>query len=280
MALCSRLITDQENSIAFTVSARSIIALVGMATLLAWAWALVYMGDMDYGPGTDLHSLPVFLICWVVMLTAMMLPSELNYLAALNGLIKANRHSNAQFWTILMAFLAGYGIAWTLYGMIAFGCDHLIRQADVGFLAWDRGGPFVAGSVLVVAGCYQLSALKDVCLTHCRSPLSYFARHWQPGLTGGLYMGARHGMYCVACCWALMMVMFAVGAMNLVWMAFLTVLMFAEKVFTSGHLVVWPTALLFIVLGIWLAVSPASFPFLVDPAVVDKDVMHHHHHPL
>jgi predicted metal-binding membrane protein len=241
-------------------------------SLAAWLGELVFMGAMDEGPGTPLHDLPLFLASWVIMLTAMMLPSELNYIGALAALLKAGDYAPAAGTSarrpfITPCFIAGYGIAWLAYGFAAYLLDSAVRALGSGVIAWNRGGPLLAGSVLIIAGLYQVSSLKYVCLTGCRSPLAFFGRYWRKHRLGAVVMGARHGVVCVGCCWALMAVMFAVGAMSLTWMALLTLFMFAEKVLPQGQKLTIPIACFLWVMGIWIAVSPGTAPLLKAPMV-------------
>ena len=223
------------------------------------------MAGMDQGPGTPLHDFPVFLVGWIVMLTAMMLPSELNYVRVFAQSLQNAAVSPWGRAGHLVSFISGYGVAWIAYGVLAFVLDWMLRESAVAYLSWDRAGPLLAGSVLVLAGFYQVSPLKQACLTHCRSPLSYFARNWRPGRAGALRMGLAHGLVCVGCCWALMAVMFAVGAMSLIWMGLLALLMFAEKILPFGHRLAWPIAVFLWVMGMWIAVAPDSAPLLTDP---------------
>lgn len=239
------------------------VGLVGLG-LLGWLAALLVMTGMDQGPGTPLHELPVFLIGWIIMLTAMMLPSEIKYVRVL---AQSLQHGAVTPWRRLghvASFVSGYGVAWIAYGMLAFVLDAVLRESAAAFLSWDRAGPLLAGSVLGLAGVYQVSPLKQACLTHCRSPLSYFARHWRPGSLGALRMGISHGLVCVGCCWALMAVMFAVGAMSLTWMGLLALLMFAEKIFPFGHRLAYPIAIFLWLMGLWIAVAPDTAPLLTD----------------
>ena len=239
------------------------IVIVALSTV-AWLGSLALMSGMDKGPGTPLHELPVFLLGWIVMLTAMMLPSELNYVGAFAAVLRARPRSSAGR-SHVVAFVSGYGIAWLAYGLTAFALDLIVRAVSPEVLSWNHGGPLLAGSVLVVAGFYQVSSLKHSCLMGCRSPLAFFARYWRPGASGAVRMGFRHGMVCVGCCWALMAVMFAVGAMSLTWMALLTIFMFAEKVLPKGRTLAFPIAVFLWVMGAWIAVSPDTAPLLKDP---------------
>jgi len=234
-------------------------------SIAAWLGTLVFMGGMDEGPGTPLHGLPVFLAGWIVMLTAMMLPSELNYIGAFAGMLKGRGTAAPERTKLVVSFISGYGFAWIAYGLIAYFLDALVRAVSPGFIAWNRGGPYLAGAVLIAAGFFQISSLKHVCLTGCRSPLSFFAIHWRAGNKGAVEMGFRHGLVCVGCCWAMMGVMFAVGAMSLTWMALLTLFMFAEKVTPKGQKLAVPIACFLWVMGLWIAVSPDTAPLLKDP---------------
>jgi predicted metal-binding membrane protein len=184
---------------------------------------------IERGPGFG-PALLLFLVAWQVMVAAMMLPSSLPlvrmYAAASAG---APHRSRA-----LAAFLGAYGLVWSLFGLVAFGGDaalHAAVAASPWLVAHDWA---IAPSVLLVAGAFQFTALKDACLRACRHPASFLRRHYRRGAWGGFTLGARHGLFCVGCCWALMLVMFAAGAASLVWMASLTALMLHEKTRPSG----------------------------------------------
>ena len=232
--------------------------------LAAWIAALILMADMDQGPGTPLHDFPTYLVGWIIMLTAMMLPSEILYVRVYAALLDDRTRTSGTRFASMAAFISGYGLAWIAYGIIAFLLDAAIRQIADDRITWSQGGPTLAGSVMVAAGIYQISNVKQACLSHCRTPLSFFARHWRAGPLGSLHMGLRHGLVCVGCCWALMAVMFAVGAMSLIWMGLLTLVMFAEKVLPRGNRLALPIAVILWAMGVWIAVSPDTAPFLKD----------------
>jgi len=234
-------------------------------SLSAWLCALVLMGGMDEGPGTPLHNLPVFLAGWVVMLTAMMLPSELNYIAAFAAVLRSRDRASAARPSVMTSFVAGYGIAWVAYGLGAYLLDLAIRAVSPEMIAWNRAGPSLAGSVLIIAGLFQVSSLKQVCLTGCRTPLSFFARYWREGNFGAVTMGFRHGLVCVGCCWALMAVMFAVGAMSLTWMAVVAGLIAGEKTLPWRRTATYGTALVLLALGVLVLAAPHAVPRLTVP---------------
>lgn len=213
---------------------------------------------MDAGPGTDLGALGWFVGVWVTMTAAMMLPS-----AAPMTLLYARTAGGRLERTLL--FLAGYLVVWTAYGLAAYGVFRAVRALEPGFLAWDSGGPWIAGGALAAAGLYELTPLKHVCLRHCRSPLHLLVHGWRPGPVGAVRMGAVHGAYCVGCCTGLMVVLFALGVMSLVWMAVVGALIFAQKVVPGGGWLTRVFAVAFVAAGLWVAVSPASVPGLTQP---------------
>jgi predicted metal-binding membrane protein len=112
------------------------------------------------------------------------------------------------------------------------------------------GSRWAAGAVLIAAGLYQFSPLKSACLGHCRSPAHYFARHWRPGIAGALLLGLRHGAFCVGCCWALMLLLFAGGIMNMIWVVVLALVVMAEKLLPWDKAVARAGGLILILLGI------------------------------
>jgi len=225
-------------------SRTTIVLLAG--AVAAWAVSVVRMRGMDAGPGTDLGGLGWYLGIWVTMTAAMMLPSA----APTAGRVARLAHR-----VPTLLFTAGYLAVWTGYGLLAYGVFRLVTSFDIGWLAWDRGGPYAAGGVIVAAGLYELTPLKRLTLRRCRS-----APH-ESAFRGGL----AHGLDCVGCSGALMAVLFVLGAMSLVWMAVVAVAIFAEKVLPRGPRLAPVIAVAVVALGIWVAVSPASVPGLTEP---------------
>jgi len=239
------------------------VGLLFAAVLAAWIAVARAMGGMDGGPGTPLGSFPAFLASWVLMLAAMMLPAELRFTLVFARLNRDDAPGAGG--GRVPAFLAGYACVWTLYGVLAWGLDALLRALAPGFLAWTAHGPTAAGLVVVAAGLFQFSRWKQACLTHCVSPFGFFTRHWHAGLAGAARLGVTHGLYCLGCCWALMAVMFAVGVMSLYWMCLLGLVMFIEKLTPAGLRLAPVIGAALIALGIWIAVDPASVPGLTLP---------------
>jgi predicted metal-binding membrane protein len=211
-----------------------------VAVAVAWAAAVAaeasgVAGSLHHdsliegGPGLG-PALLLFLLAWQVMVAAMMLPSSLP-LVRMYGVASAGAPDRGR---ALAAFLGAYGLVWAAFGLVAFGGDALLHAA-VAASPWLAAHDWaIAPSVLLLAGAFQFTSLKDACLRACRHPASFMQRHYRRGARGGFALGARHGLFCVGCCWALMLVMFAAGAASLVWMAALTALMVHEKTRPSG----------------------------------------------
>lgn len=231
------------------------------AALVAWIVTIDRMWGMDTGPGTDLGGLGWFTGIWVTMMAAMMLPS----VAPMVLLFARERRIRGRAFVPTWLFVAGYLAAWTLYGLAAYGLFRLVTAFGSGWLGWDRAGPYVAGGAIVAAGLYQLTPLKEVCLRHCRGPMHYVMHGWRDGRLGALRMGTQHGLFCVGCCWGLMVALFALGVMSLFWMAVVAAVIFAEKVLPYGLRLSRVFALGLVALGIWIAVAPGSVPGLTDP---------------
>jgi predicted metal-binding membrane protein len=194
-----------------------------------------------------------------VMMAAMMFPSVSPTVALYSQMTKKRSPVAA------LVFACGYLLTWTAAGLLAFGISEVGGRLFGETLAWDRAGRWLAGGILVVAAAYELTPLKEVCLRHCRSPLGFLLGSWRDGLPGALQMGAKHGAWCVGCCWALMASLFALGVMSVAWMAFVAALIAAEKTLPWGRLVTYGTAAVLLTLGILIVVVPDAIPGLTIP---------------
>jgi predicted metal-binding membrane protein len=235
-----------------------IAALFALAAVAWWSTA-DRMSGMDAGPGSDLGAIGWFLGVWVVMMAAMMFPS-VSPTVALYARMTKQRARAAPF-----VFAAGYLVTWTAAGLVAYGLFAAGRELLGDELAWDSGGRWLAGATLIVAAAYELTPLKDICLTKCRSPLGFLLGKWRDGLAGALDMGVRHGAWCVGCCWALMASLFALGVMSLAWMALVAGLIAFEKTVPLNRTVTYVTAAILVALGVWLLAAPDSVPGLTIP---------------
>ena len=240
----------------------------GLLLLAAVAWAMTgdRMGGMDAGPGTDLGGLGFWVTAWVVMMAAMMFPSiapmVLMYARIEEG--KRERDQRVQAGTTAL-FVAGYLVTWAVAGLVGYALIEGVRALDIGFLAWDSGGPYVAGAVIVAAGIYQLTPMKDACLRRCRSPMGFLLTSWRPGRTGALKMGMEHGGWCVGCCWGLMAALFALGVMSIGWMVMIAALIAIEKLLPWKAVANRSIALLLVVLGLGVAFFADDVPGLTLP---------------
>jgi predicted metal-binding membrane protein len=224
---------------------------------LAWAVTANRMGGMDAGPGTDPGTLGFFIVVWVVMMAAMMFPSVLPMV------VVYERVSRQRVGTGF--FVAGYLVTWTVAGLLAYGLFAAGKAVAGDALAWRGAGRYVAAGVLVAAAAYQLTPFKNRCLSKCRGPLRFVLESWRDGRTGAVRMGIEQGAWCVGCCWALMASLFALGVMSLAWMAFVAALIALEKLAPWRLAANGAIAALLLIIGIGLAVTPASVPALTVP---------------
>lgn len=165
-----------------------------------------------------------------------------------------------------MAFVGGYLLIWTAFGLVAYALFELALSVDLDALSWSRGGRYVAAGVIAVAAVYQLTALKDVCLAKCRSPLGFVVGSWRSGRVGAARMGMEHGAWCVGCCWALMATLFALGLMSITWTVVIAAVIAVEKVLPWERGANLGVALLLIVLALGVALVPDHVPGLTIPA--------------
>jgi len=243
-------------------AARLRMGLVALLLTLAgmgWWWTAGQMRGMDNGPWTGLGTLSWFLGVWVVMMAAMMFPSVAPTIALYSRMTRQRSPLSP------LMFAAGYLLTWAGAGVLAFVIGLLAARGPGGVFAWDRAGQWVAGSTIVLAGIYELTPLKNVCLGKCRSPLGSLLGSWRDGWSGALRMGTRNGAWCVGCCWALMASLFALGVMSIAWMAFVAGLIAVEKTLPSRRVATYVTAGLLLTLGVLLLTAPDVIPAFTVP---------------
>jgi predicted metal-binding membrane protein len=189
------------------------------------------------------------------MMAAMMLPSVAPTVALYSRMTRARSSLSP------LLFAAGYFVVWGGVGALAFGAAAIAGD----LLAWDGAGRWIAGVTLLAAAIYELTPLKTVCLRKCRSPLGFLLGAWRDGRAGALQMGAKHGAWCVGCCWALMASLFALGVMSIAWMAFVAALIGAEKILPWRRVATHGAATILLALGVLLLASPDAIPALTIP---------------
>ena len=212
---------------------------------LAWAYLFHLSRGMAYAMAHDSMAgmfmawtaSDVFFafVMWVVMMIAMMAGSA----APMLLLFVRAHQARGQRGALLAGsvFGLGYLAVWTGFSALATLAQWALHQTAMLSSGMAPLSPRLAGAILIGAGAYQWTSLKGACLAHCRSPLGFLLTNWREGTVGALRMGLRHGTYCLGCCWALMCVLFAVGVMNLAWVAVLTAFVFLEKIGPAGALV-------------------------------------------
>ncbi len=238
--------------------------LVALTWLALWAWErspqglwLAHGGHAAHGAGHAAVPLGMHVAGWLLMTAAMMLPTTLPLLVAFRRL-SAGRADRGRLTALVVG---GYMVVWSVFGVAAHGGARLLQGAGLhGWLA--PGGAGFAAAILGLAGLFQFSPLKYRCLDACRSPLGFVLGYWRRGQggRGALRLGIEHGLYCVGCCWALMLLMFVAGLGSVAWMLVLGTLMAIEKNVSWGRrmaaplggvLLVW--AVLVALGGVWPA---------------------------
>jgi predicted metal-binding membrane protein len=248
--------------------ARTPRAPVGVVVAVGGAWALGIAAQAT-GHGRLLHQHGVvangpplwaaallFVAAWQAMLVAMMLPSSL----PLVRLFTAAARRQERPGRVQAAFFAGYAAVWSSFGIVGFFGDVAVHRL-VDESQWLAPRPWlISGSVLLVAGAFQFSGLKDRCLQECRQPGPFLLANYRRGVRGGFRVGRKHGLFCLGCCWALMLVMFGLGVAVLWWMGALTALMVYEKTGRRGSAVVRPAGVALLAAAVLQLAHPAWLP--------------------
>jgi len=253
-----------------------VLASLGAITFLAWMYLtgmaremadmanMVGLPDMDKMAGMALVTpyaswapadIAVAAAMWIAMMAGMMLPSAVPmvmvYVAAERGRGGAPlRHA--------AAFLAGYAAIWIGFSLAAVQTQWLLLRTGLIGPDMALAGGYLGGALFIAAALYEWSPLKNRCLALCQSPLGFILGHWRPGLRGAFAMGLTHGLHCVGCCWVLMLLLFAGGVMNLLWVAALAILVLLQKVLPGARRVSLATGLLMLGAGIAILARAAG----------------------
>jgi len=206
----------------------------------------------------------VFLAIWVVMMVAMMFPAAAPMILTFHT-VQASKRRRGDAFVATWIFVAAYMLVWSVSGVGAYAgalsAQALARWAALPSSATAR----IGGGMLVAAGVYQLTPLKDFCLSKCRTPLGFIVASWRDGISGALQMGLRHGVYCLGCCWLLFLILFPLGMMNVAAMAIITLLIFAEKTLPWSRPIARTTAAALVAYGIAVVAAPRLLPtFMPD----------------
>ena len=234
---------------------------VGVLAVAAAGWVVLArrMAAMNMtppAPGGDPGPLGWFAITWIVMTAAMMLPGSVP------AVVRAVRGRRSTVAATAAAFAAAYAAVWLLAGLAGYVVVQAVRAVDIGALGWDSAGRYVAAATVLGAGLYQFTPVKRRWLARCLAPERHLPR---PGLAGALRAGAEHGVCCVACCWTLMVALYALGIMSITWMAVLTVLIAGERLLARTAVAVVAVAAVLIALGVGIAAGVGGVVSLPGP---------------
>ena len=230
-----------------------LVGSVGLISATAWL-ALWRFGAALHGPvhhqhgGSDFTIALVFVSAWTVMTVAMMLPTSVPLIATFDTIAGERRDRLLLVGLVITGYLA----AWALVGLLVYGGGAIVQRVVMASAWLQTRTSLLGAGLLLVAGAYQFTALKYRCLDKCRSPLSFVLSHWQGehDRRNALWLGAHHGLFCVGCCWALMLVMFAVGVGNLGWMLVLGAVMAVEKNVSWGRRLSAPLGVVLVIGGL------------------------------
>ncbi|HTO78595.1 MAG TPA: DUF2182 domain-containing protein [Methylocystis sp.] len=232
--------------------------LVGLSAV-AWLFLLRSSGNHHdpmrmASPSMGLGA-PLFIAVWMAMTVAMMFPTAAPMALAFHK-VQINRRSRGQAFVGTWVFLAGYLLVWLASGLLAYGgalaAEAVAAALDLSAQTSARAG----GVVLVAAGLYQLTPLKNLCLSECRTPMSFIMTSWRGGTAGALQMGAIHGAWCLGCCWLLCAIMFPLGMMNVAALATITLVIFAEKILPCGVVVAKAMVVILCAYGLFTLILP------------------------
>ena len=241
-----------------------VIVLSGLGAVTAVAWAYLLLGAgvememMEMGGG-QMMAMPsewtlgyaaLIFVMWAVMMVAMMLPSAAPVILLAATLDRQRAGAGVPGRTAL--FASGYLVVWIGFSLAATLLQWALDSAGLLSEMMAVANRVAAGGVLLGAGIYQLTPLKDACLAHCRSPIGFLVQHWRSGSLGAIKTGMRHGAFCLGCCWMLMALLFVGGLMNLFWVAAITLLVLIEKTAPWGGRMARITG---IVLAVWGAAT-------------------------
>jgi predicted metal-binding membrane protein len=237
-----------------------VVAGLTAITALSWFYLLNLASGMSGGmqsmamPTLEPWSVGDFtlmFVMWAVMMVAMMTPSAAPMIL-LHAAIIRKRPEPDRPATATAAFTAGYLVLWTGFSALATLLQWALEQAALLSPMMVSTSPYLGGALLIAAGVYQITPLKNACLQHCRSPVHFLTSHWRKGTGGAFRMGLAHGLYCIGCCWVLMALLFVGGVMNLLWIAAIAIFVLMEKITPHGHLISRATGGMLALGGLWL----------------------------
>ena len=233
-----------------SLAAQRVMLAGAMAVTTAASWIYVAKSGARMMGGPH-HEILVAVPVWAAMMTGMMLPGAAPMFAAY-ARVNARNGGN---WRPVAAFALAYVWLWIVVSVLGACVQQWLAGAGLVSHMGVSTRPLVSAALLVIAGAYQFSPLKQACLRRCRTPFGFLLTEWRSGVSGALKLGWLHGAECILCCWALMALMFVLGTMNLLWMAALALLMLVEKSAPAGQIIGRWSGFLFIGWGVALAAA-------------------------
>ena len=233
------------------VTLAALAAIVGLAWLYLWQVAAGMDGagvgvGVGVGMGMAMTAAapasgstagwPLTFAMWVVMMAGMMLPSAAPAILAHGRLVRSTGGRGGRLPTSAWSFALGYIVVWVVFSAAAALLQRVLEQQALLTPTLASASASLGALALIAAGVWQLTPVKRACLARCHSPLTFFVTRWRPGIAGALRIGIEHGASCVGCCWALMLLLFVAGVMNLVWVAAIAAFVFIEKIAPAGDL--------------------------------------------
>lgn len=247
-----------------------ILALLLLLTAAAWAFLLWAPLPMRNSASTGLTmglSSSLFLAIWVVMMMAMMFPSAAPMILMFSRIYAGKRQNQLGGRTFVPTwiFVSAYLLIWVLFGVAAYIVALAVEALSQRWTWLGQNAAIIGGILLIIGGLYQLSPLKEVCLTKCRTPLGFILGSWRSGYWGSFRMGLEHGLYCLGCCWLLFVILFPLGIMNVAAMAVLALLIYAEKILPWGDRIAKLAAVALIAYGVLVVAVPGMLPSMSAP---------------
>lgn len=234
---------DEALRIALRRDRGATLAVLAIIGAIAWLYLIHLAGDTATADGVTAMTMPavwtpayaaLVAVMWIVMMIAMMLPAAAPMILLYGAVIRRTPVGvESAIRTAL--FAGGYVAVWSGFALLATAVQSALEDALALAPMQALPNPAMAGAVLIAAGLYQWTPLKQSCLRHCRSPFAFLIHHWRDGKGGAFRMGVAHGAYCLGCCWALMALLFVGGVMNVLWMAALAMLVLIEKTAPYGN---------------------------------------------
>ncbi len=266
--------TEQADVLASWLKRDQLFVFLGLILLVVIAWAyILHLNSVMSSESMDsmvrdvamprmnqwdIKDAAAVAIMWSVMMVAMMLPSAAPMILIFSTVNRRRQLSGNPF-VPTWIFLSGYLLVWIGFSLIAAGGQWSLHNLSLISPGMKIINPLVSGIILIAAGIYQFTPIKDVCLKNCHSPLDFIMGNWRDGKRGALFMGLQHGKYCVGCCWAFMILLFVGGVMNLLWVAMIAIFVFIEKVAPVHH---WLSKVAGFLLAAWglgiISISIAS----------------------